>query len=389
MAVQNLTLSANAIPGRGGQGLNLHHMIEGLRPLYRVSVFCQGGTAEVPLHPVPANRLSQFIGKTPVLRRLRDWQTYLSEVHFDRFVSRALEGGGIFQGVTGQCLESLEAARRKQSLTVLDVVTTHIDDYLAHAERECRIFGIRPPHNSALQKRIRREYETADVIRVMSDHARQTFLERGFAPQRVHVIPPPFDASAFPEAAPAGERFRVVFVGLLEPAKGFHYLVEAFRAVDDGGMELDLWGAPGARPVNAYMQKHLSECPAIRLRPGSVAQTGYQEVYGKSHVLVLPSLADGFAYVVGEAMACGIPVIVTRTTGASQWVQDGVNGYVVPPSDSGAIAERLRHLRRHPDLARTMGAAARATMRHLTMDEFRRRHTAMVATAQKGVPANV
>lgn len=385
-----LTLSANAAPRVGGQGLNLHHMIEGLRPNYELSVYCRPGRAAVPLHGVPPSRTARWINSIPVVRRLRDWQVYLEERHFDQYVAPKIGETGIFQGVTGQCLESLRTASRDGALTVLDVISTHIDDYHQQAAAACAQFGVRAPHTHRLRERMRQEYKAAHVIRVMSEHARQTFLRRGFSGERIHVLAPPIDVDAFPEAQPRDDgEFRVVFAGLLEPAKGFHYLIRAFRNVRSPGMTLRLWGSPGARPVARYMREQMHECPDIQLEPGSVSVIGPGEVYGKSDVLVMPSLADGFGYVVAEAMACGIPVIVTNTTGAAQWVEDGVHGYIVPPADTAAIADCLEYLRRNPELARRMGKAARQQMRQLTMERFQSSHAAMIAGVFGGRAAHV
>ena len=61
-------------------------------------------------------------------------------------------------------------------------------------------------------------------------------------------------------------------------------------------------------------------------------------------------------------MASGLPVIVTRNTGAADLIQDGKNGYVVPAGDPDAIRDRLAHLAAHPALLREIGCAARETM---------------------------
>jgi hypothetical protein len=55
---------------------------------------------------------------------------------------------------------------------------------------------------------------------------------------------------------------------------------------------------------------------------------------------------DGFAYAPMEALACKVPVIVTQDTGMKEYVQEGINGYVVPTGDWEAILERLEQLRR-------------------------------------------
>lgn len=373
MTRNRLTLSANASLEQGGQGLNLHHMIEALKERFDLSIFCRGASPELKAHVVPESELSRFVGKFPFIRRLRDWQTFFSERHFDQYVSKHLSAATIFQGVTGQCAESLLRAKKLGCRTMLDSVTTHIEDFASHQDRECARFGVRASIHPQLRKRMIQEYERADLIRVMSHHAERTFLERGFSPERIAVVPPPIECDEFPEATFSESKFRVSFVGLIEPWKGFHYLVEAFNALRLKDSELVLWGGPGSRPVSKYLQEQMALNSSIIIRAVSVRQIGYGNVYGKSSVFVQPSLADGFSYAVAEAMASGIPVIVTKNTGAADIIADGENGYVVPAGDRDAICERLKNLADNPSLVRRMGASARQTVRQLTLDAFRNR----------------
>jgi glycosyltransferase involved in cell wall biosynthesis len=366
-----LVLSANAVPLQGGQGLNLWHMIEGLRGEFDLTVFCRGPAGIAPGPRVPDSWRTRLIGRLPVLRRLRDWQTWFSEVDFDRRVARSLPPADLFQAATGQGLESLRAARRHGCPTVLDVVTTHIDFFGEQMDRECARFGVRPSLSRSLRQRMREEYRQADLIRVMSHGARRTFLERGFPENRVFVATPPFAVEDFPQAEFRQPAFRVCFAGLIEPWKGFHYLIEAFNTLGRADSELVLWGGAGSRPVTNYLREQTGQNPRIQVRPVEIRQVGYGPVYGEASVLVHPSLSDGFGYVVGEAMACGLPVIVTSASGAADLVRDGVNGYVVPPGDAGAIRDRLDHLANNPALVRSMGAAARATVGMLTAEQFR------------------
>jgi glycosyltransferase involved in cell wall biosynthesis len=84
-------------------------------------------------------------------------------------------------------------------------------------------------------------------------------------------------------------------------------------------------------------------------------------VYQRAELLVFPSLHDGFGFVVAEAMACGLPVIVTRDAGASEWVTPEC-GWIVPAADSEAIAAALTDaMSRRSDLTE-MGARARAAV---------------------------
>src|SRR5262249_27990398 len=154
---------------------------------------------------------------------------YLADSHHDRYVASRLPRASIFQGVVGQSLESLRAARRLGCRTVLDVITAHVDQFAEQQQRECARFGIRPSLHPRHRERIALESQQADLIRVMSHVARQTFVERGFPPERVVVAAPPFDLAEFPVCRLDDPTFRVGFAGLLEPWKGFHYLIEAYN----------------------------------------------------------------------------------------------------------------------------------------------------------------
>jgi glycosyltransferase involved in cell wall biosynthesis len=365
-----LTISANAAPPKGGQGLNLQQMIEGLREEFTIDAYCRGGAAPVPLHHVPPSRASTLIQRMPLVRRLRDFTAYLSDTQFDKYVASHLKKVNLFQGVVGHCHNTLARARKLGIPTVLDSVTAHIDDLGGQMDAQCAIFGIRPPLGRLVRQRMRSEYTRADFIRVMSRVAQKTFTERGFPAERLIVAHPPMGAEAFPQAAFNQSEFRITFVGLLEPWKGFHHLIEAFEGLGIPDASLYLWGGPGSRSINNYMKAKLQN-PAIHMRPVEVRKAGLDEVYGKASVLVHPSLSDGFGFVVAEAMSCGLPAITTPATGASDLITDGVNGYVVPPGDIIAIRERLRQLAANPSQLREMGRQARQAISGLTIERFR------------------
>ncbi|MCD8535866.1 MAG: glycosyltransferase [Verrucomicrobia bacterium] len=149
-------------------------------------------------------------------------------------------------------------------------------------------------------------------------------------------------------------------------------MVKAFREFDDPRAQLQMWGGTGSRPVFEFIGKNMHEDPRIQVKEGMCIRTmGYSKVYGQMSVFVHPSLADGFGYVVFEAMACGRPVIVTENTGAADIVQDGINGFIVPIRDSQAILEKLHLLRNSPELRQKMGEAARISAQNLTFEKFR------------------
>ena len=92
-------------------------------------------------------------------------------------------------------------------------------------------------------------------------------------------------------------------------------------------------------------------------------------MYRNADVLVLPSLVEGSALVVLEAMASGLPVIVTPNVGADA-VRDGVEGFVVPIRSPEAVACRLEELASDDSLRVAMGKAARTAALGCHWDNF-------------------
>jgi glycosyltransferase involved in cell wall biosynthesis len=90
-------------------------------------------------------------------------------------------------------------------------------------------------------------------------------------------------------------------------------------------------------------------------------------------VLILPSFFDSFGMVVAEAMACGLPAIVTENVGAKEMISPGVNGLVVPTGDAGALADAMRWFILHRDNHCQMRHAARDSAERYDWANYRRR----------------
>ena len=371
-ATRRIVLATNAVINQGGQGLNLRHVIEAFDG-FHVGVFCKGGCcgARFSVQPVPEARLASWIRRIPLARRWRDWQTLVDQVHFDRWVARRLPEADAVIAAAGSALATFAAAKTRGMRCLLDVTTTHVDHFGDVQDRELPRFGGRPVWHPRLRRRTREEYEQADVIRVMSGVAKRTMTERGVPGDKIIVATPPVADSRAPQATFDDARFRVDYVGLIEPAKGFHYLIDAFERLALPESELTLWGGPGLRGVSKFLAERMARNPRIKLAAFGVRAIGFDKVYARSHVVVLPSLADGFGYVVGEAMSCGVPVIVTTASGAADIVEDGVNGFIVPPADPAALADRLSRLAADRGLVRRLGAAGRQTASRFGPEQFR------------------
>lgn len=180
----------------------------------------------------------------------------------------------------------------------------------------------------------------------------------GVPVSKIEVLPQPIDLQRFQPKSNNGidGPLRICFVGQLGVAKGFVYLARAIKNVGTERASLEIVGATGSRDTRRLLER---ESAGISL---SSAPGDPMPAYHRAELFVLPSLHDGFGFVVAEAMACGLPVIVTEDSGASSLVRNGENGWIVPSGRIEPLARALEEaMRCRPSLAE-MGRTARATV---------------------------
>lgn len=170
-----------------------------------------------------------------------------------------------------------------------------------------------------------------------------------------------FDAESSP-----GKNRSMVFSGLLCGYKGVPELFEAVRLLRERGLDnpLVLLGESGG---DGDLENYRTQSRDMGLRnvsfSGEVSSEIVAGTLSDAAVFVLPSHEEGLPIAMLEAMAAGLPVVVTPVGGVPDAVQDGVNGFLVPAGDCRALAGRLELLLRDPDLRQKMGAANREKAR--------------------------
>jgi glycosyltransferase involved in cell wall biosynthesis len=184
----------------------------------------------------------------------------------------------------------------------------------------------------------------ADVIYVHSDYTRDSFIDAGINPDKLERTYLSVAARFTPPSAlPEDDIFRVVYVGRIEFTKGIHLLFEAFEQLPIANKKLILVGGWSNREMRKYAERWLHRNPEIQISPGDPLP-----VLHKADVFVHPTYQDGFGYAPMEALACGVPVIVTEDTGMKEYVREGINGYVIPTGDGEALSNCLLHMSRAP-----------------------------------------
>jgi phosphatidylinositol alpha-1,6-mannosyltransferase len=153
---------------------------------------------------------------------------------------------------------------------------------------------------------------------------------------------------------------RILCVGRLIERKGQRHLIDAVKRLIDEGIdvELDLVGTGDARIDNETHVARLGLAERIRFL-GYVPREEITEHYAAAHVFVLPSYNEGMSVALLEAMAAGLPVIVTPTGGTAELVSPGLNGFIVNWADANELARHLRKLAQDRSLVRRMGRESR------------------------------
>jgi glycosyltransferase involved in cell wall biosynthesis len=250
-------------------------------------------------------------------------------------------------------------AREDGSLVVVEPVNRHIEDTFEIVEAERERLGLKR------RKRLRRvhlaqneEAALSDFLLAPSRIVRDSFVKRGYDVSRTAVLPFGVNLDRFKPLDGCHKdelKFRVICVAQVSTRKGQIYLLEAWRKLALPDAELLLIG-PMAHDMGKTMRRFAGSFKYI---PG-VSHNRLREFYAQSDVFVLPSLEDGCAVVCGEAMACGLPVITTFDNGASESIEGGRDGFVIPSRSSEAIAECLERLYRDRELLQEMSQTALA-----------------------------
>ena len=394
---QAVAFVANAVWGAGGQGEFLRQMALALDPLPAARVYCRRGRpghardVGLPFGPGVRRLAFSLLRGTPVLRRRVDWLTLLADVDFDRRVARRLgaaDAVDLVDGVMGQCRLTFERARPRARALVLTSLNTHIDHLVSVLEAEHRRIGFTGPSfiHPRMRRRALREIELADWIRVNSELARRTFVERGAREDRVVVIQPAVDLDHFRPQPVAAGTFRVMAVSSIEPRKGVHYLLQAFADAGLRDAELVLVGGTGDRWSRRMVERYVG-VDRVRVTFADVTRAPVTDTYGTASVVVHPALEDGYGLVIPQALACGRPVIASRGAGASELVQHGVNGFLVEPGSARGITDALRTLASDRTLLARMSAAAPAAVRGLGYAAFGRQVRQFYRTVLTGADA--
>jgi glycosyltransferase involved in cell wall biosynthesis len=361
--------SIGALLGGGGIGYTAHRATEGLYHAGILSALFVSSNAQTSI-PSRLIRHWGLLGRAFKYLGFRDRSGliyYLESLLFDAWVSLQLPAGDIFHGWNGFSLQSLQRAKARGMITVVECASAHPTVQRTLLEPEYQRWGV-PWHVPRWNYgRVLRELALADYITIPSAFVRESMSAQGFPLSKLIEIPFGVDLAKFsPSPSPkTGRPVRFIFAGQVSIRKGVPYLLEAWKRLKLPDSEL--WLSGGVTSDFAAIRHRWANVEGIRfLGYSSMLPTVFQQC----DVFVFPTIEEGSALVTYEALASSLPVITTPNAGSI--VRDGQEGYIVPVRDIDALCERMERLWESSLLREAMAHAARHRAEQYGWDRYQR-----------------
>ncbi len=341
--------------GGGGFGTTAYH---GARAIYARGMLQRLLCGSYRPTEIPAGLIRALGWPDRILRKLATydrthWMAHLQTVIFDAWAARHLEPTDVLLAWYKGGLRSMQRAQAMGTVTVGQWGNVHPRQQYDTLADEFARWGLRRRMPRAVLARALAEIRQADYLICPTDQARESFCAAGVAAAKLITIPNGVDLDRFrPPEQRASHPFRVLFVGQIGFRKGVPYLLQAWQRL--AWRDAELWLVGNIDAELRPLLRRFASLPGLRL-------LGYAAdllpLYQSADVFAFPSLLEGSAKVNFEALACGLPCVVTPNAGGV--VRDGVEGHVVPLRDADALAAALERLRSDDRQRRVMAEAAR------------------------------
>jgi len=288
---------------------------------------------------------------------IQNWENFNARV-LGNWVGRNLPDCDVYVGLSGSSLPAGKRLQARGGKYVCDRGSAHIRVQDQLLREEYCLWGT--PYTGIDPRTILREeaeYAQADCITVPSTFVLQSFLNQGVDASKLALLPYGVNLSRFhPTAVPDPERFDVLFVGAMTLQKGVQYLAQAYQKLQHRAKSLTFVGSPSTELMDMLKARQLWPEDARVL--GHMPQPELKNIMSRSHVMVLPSIQEGFGMVMAQAMACACPVIASINTGSQDLFTNGIEGWTVPIRDVDALADRMQLLADNPIERAAMGQSA-------------------------------
>ncbi|KXF78719.1 glycoside hydrolase [Paramesorhizobium deserti] len=346
-------------------------------PAYTLPMAIRRLIGRVP-HDIPLDRTTTFpsFGLYSAIRRLagktRADETANALWAGERFgalvAAQGFHGAEGIYAFSGEALEQLEVARTYELWTAVEqmIAPRDVVDQLVGEEEtafpDWQMPTAADPFASAYIARERAEWALADIVICPSEFVRRHVIEKGCPAARAVVVPYGIDSRfTIEQRERAPGPLRILTAGEICLRKGSPYVLEAAKRMKGRAVFRMAGPCTVLPPARAALEANVQLI-------GAVPRGEMRAQYAWADVFLLPSLCEGSATVVYEALAAGLPVICTENTGSV--VRREMDGFIVPIRDADAIVEALERFATTPSLYREMAENARARAAEFTLQRY-------------------
>ncbi len=335
-----VVVSCGAQLGSGGLGRHLAEIMDALERRGTPGVCLSSQTRGEPSPTARRELRVRAVTKLaePWTRYSPAWRIWAIRAQYDSYAARRLPPGDHLIAFIRQAAAQFAAARALgyQSVSMMSA-SPHVRRVARQHARAYEQYPLERSFGTHILRRYLSEYEQADLIYAASRYTLESFLEQGFPEERLAIFPlTPAPRYTPRDRARTASTFDVLYIGSLSVAKGVPLLIDAVRRLPFPDLRLILiggWKSPGMR---RFVEDARAADPRIVLAPGDPL-----EHLRTAGLCVHPTFEDGFAYAPAEALACGVPALVSEDTGMKDLIDPGVNGLILPTGDIDALGEAI------------------------------------------------
>ena len=293
--------------------------------------------------------LREPIHTSTYFEKLDNFLNILNAKNIDRVTCNYIDhidDADVLLALSGSGLNSGKKMVKNKKIYICERSSSHIvfqnnilsDEYKKYTNKNFKI-------DSWFIERELEEYENADIILVPSIFVKKTFNQ--FNINKAKVLNFGVNTQSFFKDCnikKSEKYFDILFIGQISLRKGLHYLDKDFFKDKIKNDKIIYYGHVDYLKLN--------------------------NLYNKSHVFVLPSIEEGFATVILQAIAAGCPVIVSQNTGASEFVVNNKCGFSIPIRDDVAIVDKLELLAENKSLLEEFSNNAENCMTNNTWSNY-------------------
>lgn len=255
----------------------------------------------------------------------------------------------------GASIRLVKHARELGIAVLGEALNTHPSSRNPVIENEERkLFGKARTPQRNLWKRQLREISLVDHILTPSNWVKRTFVENGFDSQRIHVLPYAGNQSSFKPKKnyqQKHQKLKLLVTAGVTPRKGHHRLLEAVSSAD---LDIELLFAGSVD--HQYADVLRSKWPNITFNLlGKIDHQSLATLFHEVDLFCLPTLEEGLAVSICEAMAAGLPTITTHESGAGEIIECGQTGLLYSSGDIGTLSDHLMYLSKNIDERERIG----------------------------------